>query len=87
MFFALLIRNLPGLFDIDISFGSFLLVNVKMKPRMSPQNRRIWLYFYTAAAVTITIGGTLYGAELATKQEKKKVPLNQSSSKGSNLLS
>lgn len=36
-------------------------------------NRKVLMYVYTAAAITITIGGSLYGAELASKQEKKKV--------------
>jgi hypothetical protein len=44
-----------------------------MKKPISTSNRKILMYVYTAAAVTITVGGSLYGAELASKQEKKKV--------------
>ncbi|OKL61753.1 hypothetical protein UA08_02895 [Talaromyces atroroseus] len=43
-----------------------------MKKPMAAPNRRVLMYFYTAAAVTITIGGSLYGAELKTKQDKQK---------------
>lgn len=44
-----------------------------MRKPLAASNRKVWLSVYTAAAVTIIIGGSLYGAELATKQEKKKV--------------
>jgi hypothetical protein len=44
-----------------------------MRKTLPTSNRKVLMYVYTAAAVTITIGGTLYGAELATNQEKKQV--------------
>ncbi|EEA22701.1 hypothetical protein TMatcc_001544 [Talaromyces marneffei ATCC 18224] len=44
-----------------------------MRKPIPASKRKIWMYVYTAAAVTITIGGSLYGAELATKQQKKKL--------------
>ncbi|EED15373.1 conserved hypothetical protein [Talaromyces stipitatus ATCC 10500] len=44
-----------------------------MRRPIAASNRKVLMYVYTAAAVTITIGGSLYGAELATKQEKKKL--------------
>lgn len=44
-----------------------------MRKPMPTSNRKVLMYVYTAAAITITIGGSLYGAELASKQEKKKV--------------
>jgi hypothetical protein len=44
-----------------------------MRKPMPTSNRKVLMYVYTAAAITITIGGSLYGAELASKQERKKV--------------
>ncbi|RAO66887.1 uncharacterized protein BHQ10_002899 [Talaromyces amestolkiae] len=44
-----------------------------MRKPISTSNRKVLMYVYTAAAITITIGGSLYGAELASKQEKKKL--------------
>jgi hypothetical protein len=44
-----------------------------MRKPIPTSKRKVLMYVYTAAAITITIGGSLYGAELASKQEKKKV--------------
>lgn len=39
---------------------------------MAPSKKVLRSFFVTGAIITITIGGSLYGAELKTKQEKRE---------------
>jgi hypothetical protein len=45
----------------------------KARNIMAPSQRVLRSFFVTGAIITITIGGSLYGAELKTKQEKREV--------------